>query len=201
MVPYRRDYTLSEGKQPPLAPHEFEQPGCQGDPVKLIFVIMSLAPPRPPPPTTTSRPPRTLRPGASNHKTSGIGGIATASTPNLSSLYLAHSRLAPPLTKKSSFSTLTTSSLATIPDASDRYALDTLSESPPPHHAMATSPFTPKAGAGDDISIGDTVDVPGDMTGTIRFIGNVQGKKGTFAGVELHSNFAARGKNNGDVDG
>lgn len=65
--------------------------------------------------------------------------------------------------------------------------------------------FTPRAGAptpvGDDVTLGDTVDVPGNMYGTIRFVGTVQGKKGTFAGVELHPEFASRGKNSGDVDG
>lgn len=65
-------------------------------------------------------------------------------------------------------------------------------------------PPTPRSGAppaGDEIVLGDAVDVPGNMFGTIRFIGTVQGKKGTFAGVELHPDFAPRGKNNGDVDG
>lgn len=53
----------------------------------------------------------------------------------------------------------------------------------------------------DDATVGDIVDVPGGMQGTVRFIGSVQGKKGVFAGVELHPEFASRGKNNGDVDG
>jgi dynactin complex subunit len=39
------------------------------------------------------------------------------------------------------------------------------------------------------------------MHGTVKFIGTVNGKKGTFAGVELSEEFASRGKNNGDVDG
>jgi hypothetical protein len=62
-------------------------------------------------------------------------------------------------------------------------------------------PFTPSRAEGDDFEIGDLVDVPGSMHGTVKFIGNVQGKKGTFAGVELSEEYAARGKNNGDVDG
>jgi dynactin complex subunit len=63
-------------------------------------------------------------------------------------------------------------------------------------------PFTPSRGAdGDDLEVGDLVDVPGNMHGTVKFIGTVQGKKGTFAGVELSEEFASRGKNNGDVDG
>ena len=64
-------------------------------------------------------------------------------------------------------------------------------------------PFTPSraTAAGDEIGVGDLVDVPGSMHGTVRFIGTVDGKKGVFAGVELSAEFAARGKNNGDVDG
>ena len=49
--------------------------------------------------------------------------------------------------------------------------------------------------------MGDTVDVPGGMHGTIKFIGPVKGKAGLFAGVELAKEWAARGKNDGDVDG
>jgi hypothetical protein len=54
---------------------------------------------------------------------------------------------------------------------------------------------------GRNLAVGDIVDVPGNMHGTVKFIGTVAGKKGTFAGVELASEFKARGKNNGDVDG
>ena len=52
-----------------------------------------------------------------------------------------------------------------------------------------------------DLEVGDLVDVPGGMYGTIKFIGEVKGKKGTFAGVELSREWAARGKNDGDVEG
>ena len=63
-------------------------------------------------------------------------------------------------------------------------------------------PFTPSGGAdGEDLEVGDMVDVPGSMYGIVKFIGSVQGKKGVFAGVELSQEFAARGKNSGDVDG
>ena len=60
---------------------------------------------------------------------------------------------------------------------------------------------TPGKPSGGDVDVGDAVDVPGNMQGTVRFVGPVQGKKGTFAGVELDAEFAARGKNSGDVDG
>ncbi|KAJ5864273.1 uncharacterized protein N7529_006189 [Penicillium soppii] len=53
----------------------------------------------------------------------------------------------------------------------------------------------------DDVQIGDVVNVPGGMYGTIKYLGSVSGKPGRFAGVELSSEHAQRGKNNGDVDG
>ncbi|KAI9830789.1 MAG: hypothetical protein M1826_004423 [Phylliscum demangeonii] len=51
------------------------------------------------------------------------------------------------------------------------------------------------------LEVGDVVDVPGGMYGTVRFIGNVSGKSGLFAGVELGHEYAQRGKNDGDVEG
>ncbi|KAI1105210.1 hypothetical protein F4804DRAFT_341257 [Jackrogersella minutella] len=132
-------------------------------------------------------------------------GIATASTPNLNSAYSAHSRLIPSssvLARKASFATLTPSSLAAIPDDSESYAIHSvLTDS----SSRKMPPITPAKGAGagaaDAFSIGENVEVPGNMTGTVRFVGSVAGRKGTFAGVELHPDFAARGKNSGDVDG
>ncbi|KAL2256580.1 hypothetical protein VTK26DRAFT_1458 [Humicola hyalothermophila] len=141
--------------------------------------------------TTTTRHTLSRRPGRS--------GIATASTPNLHQAYTAQStRLAPPaLSRKGSVVTLTQSSLAAIPDDSEGYAYNSVLSS----DTMPT-PLTPgRLAGGDEIAIGDTVEVPGNMTGTVRFIGPVDGRKGTFAGVELHPEFAARGKNSGDVDG
>jgi hypothetical protein len=91
--------------------------------------------------------------------------------------------------------TLTQSSLASIPDVSESYGLESvLNES-------IMAPLTPGKLGVDDVTVGDAVDVPGSMHGVIRFLGSVQGKKGVFAGVELHADFASRGKNSGDVDG
>ncbi|CAI7636283.1 unnamed protein product [Penicillium glandicola] len=53
----------------------------------------------------------------------------------------------------------------------------------------------------DDVQVGDVVNVPGGMYGTIKYLGSVAGKAGRFAGVELSSEHAQRGKNSGDVDG
>jgi hypothetical protein len=92
---------------------------------------------------------------------------------------------------------LSTNALATIPDATESYAYDSVLRD-----SGAMAPLTPgKGGAGDEVTIGDTVDVPGAMFGTVRFIGSVQGRPGTFAGVELSREYAARGKNSGDVAG
>lgn len=52
-----------------------------------------------------------------------------------------------------------------------------------------------------DLEVGDMVTVPGDMYGVVQFVGSVRGKTGKFVGVELDREFAARGKNDGDVDG
>ncbi|KAI8965967.1 hypothetical protein F5Y11DRAFT_310981 [Daldinia sp. FL1419] len=127
-------------------------------------------------------------------------GIATASTPNLNSLYSAHSRLVHSpgaLARKASFAALTPGSLAAIPDDSESYAIDTvLTDS-----TRKMPPYTPGKGADDGFDIGDNVEVPGNMTGTVRFVGSVAGRKGTFVGVELHPDYATRGKNSGDVDG
>ncbi|KAL2017496.1 hypothetical protein VTK56DRAFT_2038 [Thermocarpiscus australiensis] len=143
--------------------------------------------------TTTTRHTLSRRPGR--------GGIATASTPNLNQLYntAQSTRLAPPaLSRKGSYAALTQNSLAAIPDDSQSYAFKSVLTS----DTTMPSPLTPGRPAGaDEIAIGDTVEVPGNMTGTVRFIGSVAGRKGTFAGVELHPEFATRGKNSGDVDG
>jgi hypothetical protein len=159
--------------------------------------------------TTASANTRTISPRKSIRslrKSTGFGpGLVAASTPNLNALYAAHSRVAPAvLSRKASLTALTQSSLATIPDATETYAFDTVLSSESSRN-MVMAPVTPgrpsTAGGSGDLSIGDTVDVPGNMYGTVRFVGTVQGKKGSFVGVELHPEFAVRGKNNGDVDG
>jgi hypothetical protein len=68
------------------------------------------------------------------------------------------------------------------------------------HALSGTMPVTPSAMAGN-LEIGDTVNVPGEMYGTVRFVGSVRGKAGRFVGVELDREFAAKGKNDGDVEG
>ncbi|KAF8863407.1 hypothetical protein BDZ45DRAFT_615673 [Acephala macrosclerotiorum] len=130
-----------------------------------------------------------------------LNGINTASSPNLGASFLQQASFRTnALARKSSLSALTVGHLATIPDASAGYGLTVLDEDSPTSRKMP--PFTPSRGAdGDDLEVGDLVDVPGSMHGTVKFIGSVQGKKGTFAGVELSEEYAARGKNNGDVDG
>lgn len=65
----------------------------------------------------------------------------------------------------------------------------------------STTPTSKMGADGRELEIGDLVDVPGAMTGTVKFIGSVRNKPGVFAGVELSKQFASRGKNDGDVDG
>ncbi|KAK2030862.1 CAP-Gly domain-containing protein [Colletotrichum zoysiae] len=145
-----------------------------------------------------AHPPRTLRKATSY---SNFASSTTASSPSLNSLYNTHSRLAPSqhsLPRKSSLAALTPKSLASIPDVSESYAYNSVLAESSPDHKMP--PATPGK-VGNDFAVGDVVEVPGNMFGTVRFIGSVDGKKGTFAGVELHPEFAQRGKNSGEVEG
>jgi hypothetical protein len=68
-------------------------------------------------------------------------------------------------------------------------------------NALPPSPKLTSPMADSPVAVGDTVNVPGDMYGTVKFLGPVRGKQGQFIGVELAADFAARGKNDGDVDG
>jgi len=157
--------------------------------------------------TTTSTYTTTTRHTLSRRNGRGLGGIATASSPNLNHLYASSSgppsssRLAPApssgLMRKASYAALTQSSLASIPDDTEAYAFNSVLTNENTMPPLTPGRLAPIA----DLSVGDVVDVPGNMTGTVRFVGSVAGRKGTFAGVELHRDYAARGKNNGDVDG
>jgi hypothetical protein len=51
------------------------------------------------------------------------------------------------------------------------------------------------------IEVGDKVEVPGGMDGTVKFVGEVRGKNGYFVGVELSRKWASKGKNDGDAEG
>lgn len=134
---------------------------------------------------------------------------ASASTPNLNLTYASQANLklppVPPLPRKSSFAALTTATLNTIPDVTDAHAHESIVNNRPKSRARKSTldmaPTTPGKPTGDDVSVGDPVDVPGNMYGVVRFVGSVQGKKGVFAGVELDPDFPGRGKNSGDVDG
>jgi hypothetical protein len=150
----------------------------------------------------------------------GLGVAGAVSTPNLNTVFAAHSKLAPPLpagsgllARKASYAALTPGSLAAIPDDSENYPYDTVlndddhhnddhdPDDPESSSPRRMGPLTPARGPADDLGVGDIVDVPGNMQGTVRFVGSVAGRKGTFAGVELHPQFDGRGKNSGDVDG
>lgn len=105
--------------------------------------------------------------------------------------------------RQASLASLTSNSLATIPDASKRYPLSTVFDEDMPTVGNMPPPYTPaRVGGGpEELEVGDIVDVPGNMYGIVKFVGSVQGKKGVFAGVELSEMFASKGKNNGDVEG
>ena len=56
--------------------------------------------------------------------------------------------------------------------------------------------------AGKAFDIGDNVRIESlGFEGTLRFLGEIDGKSGLFAGVELSAGFAGKGKNDGSVSG
>lgn len=97
--------------------------------------------------------------------------------------------------KPASYNQLTPDSLAALPDSTGTYGLST-----PMKRAGFTEPRSASRQAGD-IDIGDKVDAPGGLYGTVRFIGPVRGKPGVFVGVELDRELSGRGKNDGSVEG
>lgn len=56
--------------------------------------------------------------------------------------------------------------------------------------------------AGRSLDVGDDVRIESlGFEGILRFLGEIDGKSGTWAGVELSGGFAGMGKNNGSVNG
>lgn len=56
--------------------------------------------------------------------------------------------------------------------------------------------------AGRTFDVGNDVRIESlGFEGILRFIGEIEGKPGRWAGVELRSGFAGKGKNDGSVDG
>ncbi|KAG8709992.1 hypothetical protein FRC09_000365, partial [Ceratobasidium sp. 395] len=56
--------------------------------------------------------------------------------------------------------------------------------------------------AGQEFDVGDAVRIESlGMEGTLQFMGEIEGKSGIWAGVELAPAFAGRGKNDGSVNG
>ncbi|CZT17621.1 uncharacterized protein RCC_03458 [Ramularia collo-cygni] len=104
-----------------------------------------------------------------------------------------------------SFGTASSPSLrhSTTQDVNRKASLQALTspQPPAPHQQQQRTPTSMMGSASNDLEVGDAVTVPGDMYGLVRFVGSVKGKAGKFVGVELDRQFAARGKNDGDVDG
>ncbi|KAI9720380.1 MAG: hypothetical protein M1812_002886 [Candelaria pacifica] len=155
---------------------------------------------------------QTQTPRRLNRPRPSLGNSYTASSPNLAASYSQKKPLnaqsagvtaSAAQARKASLHQLTSNSLSTIPDGSSGYGLEPQA-SPSSDVMTPTTPATKRLASGDDgieLAVGDAVDVPGGMHGSVKFIGSVKGKSGVFAGVELGREWAARGKNDGDVDG
>lgn len=53
----------------------------------------------------------------------------------------------------------------------------------------------------DHLMTGDVVQLPGEASGLLKFIGPLQGREGVYAGVQMSSHFLHLGKNSGDYNG
>lgn len=100
------------------------------------------------------------------------------------------------------------STITPKPRALQRPSYGGLGTSNSPNFARSTATrdhikdsYNALVGPEPEFNLGDQVNVPGDMSGTVRFIGTVHGKPGNFLGVELFEEYAPRGKNDGSVDG
>ena len=139
------------------------------------------------------------------HRSSQLqSSIATASSPNLGATFSAQ-RPGYTSSRKVSLGPSAAADLPAIAGGGSRPSLSSQEAGSSPF-TMNPVPGRTKTVIGDkfgnnEIAVGDFVDVPGGMHGIVRFIGPVTGKPGIFAGVELNQEWAARGKNNGDVDG
>lgn len=51
------------------------------------------------------------------------------------------------------------------------------------------------------LDIGDTVHLPDGQQGILRFVGQIDGKVGEFAGIELVNEWVSCGKHNGEFEG
>ena len=148
----------------------------------------------------------------------GLTSVKTPSSPNLASA-ITPSQKRPPLppsqlsARRPSSGINRTVSLPqqppandppTVPNGDGHFPVIETGLSPfamHPSRPANSRTATDDKNANQNLEVGDVVDVPGSMHGTIKFIGEVRGKKGHFAGVELSKEFAAKGKNDGDVDG
>ncbi|TFK54395.1 hypothetical protein OE88DRAFT_1190754 [Heliocybe sulcata] len=86
----------------------------------------------------------------------------------------------------------------------DPSVADRRRQPPPRLHRQADTLAQPKNAprASKSYSIGDNVRIESlGCEGTLRYVGEIDGKPGTWAGVELSGGFAGKGKNDGSVNG
>lgn len=78
-----------------------------------------------------------------------------------------------------------------------------LKSAAPRPSSRASDVFTRSSSrAGRSFDIGENVRIESlGFEGTLRFLGEIEGKAGLFAGVELGGGFAGKGKNDGSVNG
>ncbi|EJD32362.1 hypothetical protein AURDEDRAFT_178577, partial [Auricularia subglabra TFB-10046 SS5] len=88
------------------------------------------------------------------------------------------------------------------PSSSSSYAPRASTASSRPASRLSEAGGRAPSRAGRGFEVGDMVRIESiGMEGTLRYMGDIDGKPGTWAGVELAGGFAGRGKNDGSVNG
>jgi hypothetical protein len=123
-------------------------------------------------------------------------GRPRPSLPNLQ----ARTPQAPPLPLPPTSSFFTTDDMLARKTSYNQLTQNSLAQLNDPEYARQID-RSQAARSGSGVEVGDVVDTPGGLYGTVKFIGNVRGKAGSFVGVELEGELAGRGKNDGAVDG
>jgi len=157
-------------------------------------------------------PPNTTRASPSEGRRKSLGGsiagssrAPSARSPSVASAVSTTSSTGYTPRTPNTFSSYQTNTSSTVPPSAPPFS--------PPYSARpsSTRPGSRISNAGArssssakvrTLEIGDTVRIESlAVEGALRYLGAIEGKPGTYAGVELSGAFAGRGKNDGSVAG
>jgi CAP-Gly domain-containing linker protein 1 len=112
------------------------------------------------------------------------------------------SSLAPSIASSASYRPSSVSSVSSSGSAPPRPKTPATAGPRPPSRAGEVFTARSASRAGRSFDVGDNVRIESlGFEGTLRYLGEIDGKQGLWAGVELSAGFAGKGKNDGSVAG